>query len=189
MISQALVLLKDLLNTYLSSGPNSETSAEDQVVFLSGQKMDPLTFTVGKISVLLINIEEENTLRQPDPYLRIAPNGAHQKVNPEIRLNLFVLFVANYNDYEDSLRVLSQIIRYFQNHRVIDHQNSSGLPQDIEKLIIGLVTLPFAEQNEVWSSLRVTYHPSVLYKVRMVVFKDDEAAEGSEISETGVQTS
>lgn len=37
-----------------------------------------------------------------------------------------------------------------------------------------LVTLPFAQQNEVWNALRTSYKPSVLYKVRMLVFQPEE---------------
>ena len=52
-----------------------------------------------------------------------------------------------------------------------------------------LTTLPFAEQNEVWSALRTTYHPSVLYKVKMVVFKDEETVATPVIEETILRTS
>jgi hypothetical protein len=30
--------------------------------------MDPISFKLGAISAVLINIEEDNTLRGPDPY-------------------------------------------------------------------------------------------------------------------------
>jgi hypothetical protein len=189
MIGDVLVFLKNSLNAYFGIGASPPTSAEDQVVFLSGQKLDPLTFALGKVSVLLINIEEENTLRKPDPYLRIDSNGTHQRVNPDIRLNLFVLFVVHYNDYEDSLRSLSRVITYFQKHRVFTHQSAPDLPQNVEKLVIELVTLPFAQQNEVWNSLRVTYHLSVLYKIKMVIFTDDQPTTSPEITEVNVQTS
>ncbi len=183
MISDALVFLKNRLNTHLNSGRNPEESQEDRVVFLDGQNMEPLSFKLGAVSVLLINIEEENTLRAPDLYKRISPDGTSQKVHPEIRLNLFVLFVAHFKQYEESLRYLSLIIQYFQTHRVLDHHEAPELSENIEQLVIELITLPFSEQNEVWSSLRVTYHPSVLYKVKMIVFQDKDALGISEIEE------
>ncbi len=108
--------MKNRLNTYLNSGSNPDESHEDPVVFLDGQNMDALTFKLGAVSVLLINIEEENALRAPDRYMRMSPDGTRQKVHPEIRLNLYVLFVARFTDYKQSLRHLSLIIRYFQNH-------------------------------------------------------------------------
>ncbi len=188
MISEALVFLKNRLNAHLSSGLNPEESYEDPVVFLEGQNIEPLTFKLGAVSVLLINIEEENTLRPPDLYQRVGPNGARQKVNPEIKLNLYALFVAHFKQYEESLRYLSLIIRYFQQHRLLDHHNSPELSANIDKLIMELITLPFSEQNEVWNALRVTYHPSVLYKVKMIVFQDQDGLLMPELGEKTLKT-
>lgn len=177
MISDILIFLKNRLNAYLQTkwGWNPEESREDHVVFIDGERMDPLTFQLGAVSTLLINIEEENVLRLPDPYMRVSPDGIREQVQPDIRLNLYVLFVARFKQYEDALHYLSVIIQYFQNHRVLNHHNAPELDERIEKLVIELITLPFAEQNEVWNALRTTYHPSVLYKVKMVVFRDEDA--------------
>jgi hypothetical protein len=177
VISDILIFLKNRLNAYLQTkwGWNPEESREDHVVFIDGERMDPLTFQLGAVSTLLINIEEENVLRLPDPYMRVYPDGIREQVQPDIRLNLYVLFVARFKQYEDALHYLSVIIQYFQNHRVLNHHNAPELDERIEKLVIELITLPFAEQNEVWNALRTTYHPSVLYKVKMVVFRDEDA--------------
>ena len=183
MISEALVFLKNRLNTHLKSSRSPDESQEEPVVFLDGQNMEPVTFKLGAVSVLLINIEEETTLRPPDRFQRSAPDGTSQKIQPDIRLNLYVLFVARYRQYEESLRYLSLIIRYFQQQRLFNHHNAPELGEDIEQLVLELITLPFSEQNEVWSSLRVTYLPSLLYKVKMVVFKDEAAISLPEVAE------
>ena len=173
MLRDALVFLKDSLNTYLSAGEISTDAQEDQVTFLSGQNIETLNFKLGAVSLVMINLEQDNSLRSPDLHSRNLPNGTIQKVQPEIRLNLFVLFVAHYPQYEDSLRTLSKIIQYFQGHRIFTHQDSTQLSENIEQLVVELVTQSFAEQNEVWGSLRLPYHPSVLYKIKMVVFQDE----------------
>ncbi len=188
MINEALICLKSQLNAYLNAGLMPDEAREDRVVFLEGEHMEPLSFKLGAVSVLLINIEEENNLRAADPYLKTSSNGANQKVHPEIRLNLYVLFVAHFKQYSESLHQLSQIIRYFQTNRLIDHHNAPELSENIEKLVVELVTLPFSEQNEVWNALRVTYHPSVLYKVKMIVFRDDEAVTMPEVREKEFKT-
>ncbi len=135
--------------------------------------MEPLEFDPEAVSMLLINVEEEKTLRQPDRYVHVTPDGARQKVYPEIKLNVFVLFVAHFTRYEESLRYLSRIIQYFQRHPVFNGQNTPTLSDRLDPLNVDLITLPFAEQNEVWNALRTTYHPSLLYKVKMVVFQDE----------------
>jgi len=35
----------------------------------------------------------------------------------------------------------------------------------------------------VWNSLRTTYYPSVLYKVKMLVFRDEDAVVITEVKE------
>jgi len=189
MIHDVLIFLRKHLNAYLQTqaGGSLDESGEDKVVFLDGEQMDPVTFKLGAVSVLLINIQEESTLRAPDLHSRVFPNGARRQVQPEIKMNLYVLFVARFKQYEDALHYLSLIIHYFQRHRVLTQQNAPELNDDIEQLIMELSTLSFAEQNEVWNALRTTYHPSVLYKVKMVIFRDEDAVETPEIAERSLR--
>lgn len=175
MINETLVFLKNSLNAHLNSGGKPHDPQEDQVVFLVGQNTDSLSFKLGAISILLINVEQENVLHAPNLYQRTLPSGKVQKVQPEIRLNLYVLFVAHYQQYEDSLRNLSAIVQYFQNHRLITEYDSPTLDESIEQLVIELHTLSFSEQNELWGSLRAHYHPSILYKIKTLVFEDQAA--------------
>lgn len=191
MLNEVLTFLRDHLNHNLHPGAGlaADDTNEEAVVFVDGEKIDPISFKLGAVSVLLINVEEDNSLRRPDPYLGLSTGGDTIKVNPEIRMNLYVLFVARYKKYESGLAQLSDIIRHFQAHRVFDRQNSPDLPADIEKLFLELVTLPLSEQNDLWNALRTTYHPSVLYKVRTVVFRDVDARRPVEIAEKVVRTS
>jgi hypothetical protein len=189
MLNDVLVFLKNSLNAYLSLGGKTDDAQEDQVVFLVGQSMDMLNFKLGAISAIMINFEQENILRPPDRYARTLSDGAVRKIQPEIRLNLYVLFVAHYQQYEDSLRNLSTIIQYFQGHRTFSHQETPELSEKIEQLVVELVTLSFAEQNEVWGSLRLPYHPSVLYKVKMVIFQDEAPKEMPEITDKTIRAS
>jgi len=186
MISEVLLFLVEQLNAYLNSrgGWSPEQPVVDRVTLPDGETMDPISFKLGALTALLINLEEETTLRDADPYRRTGVDGTVVRVEPEIRMALYVLFVARFKQYDEGLRYLSMVIRYFQRHRVLDHRNAPGLAPEIDKLVVELVTLPFSEQNEVWNALRTTYHPSVLYKVNLVVFRDDEEEAGPEISET-----
>ena len=128
MIDKTLILLRNRLNEHLGSDPDE--SPEDKVVFVDGEQTDPLTFKLGAITVLLINIDEENVLRAPDRHARVSSDGVRQKVDPDIRVNLHVLFVARFKEYEESLRHLTLIIRYFQSHRVFNHENTPELVPD-----------------------------------------------------------
>jgi len=189
MINEALVFLKKRLNTQLSLDRDPGQSHEDLVTFMDGDQMDAPSFKLGTITMLLVNIEEDNVFRSSDRYGRIASNGKRQEVQPEIRLNLLILFAARYKQYEDALRYLSQIIQYFQNNRVFEHQSAPELNESIEKLVMELVTVPFSEQNEIWGSLRVPYHPSVLYRMRMIVYQTEPQPDLPKVEAKSVQVS
>lgn len=189
MIGETLVFLKDQLNAYLSVGQSANESHEDPVVFVDGEKMDPLSFRLGALSLLLINIEEEKLLRPPDLYRRTALDGSHYQIHPELRLNLYVLVVARFKQYEEALRRLALVLQYFQTHRLFARPEMPALPEKIEQLVIELLTLPFAEQNEVWSSLRLAYHPSVLYKVKLALYQDEASTPLPKVQEKVLKTS
>jgi hypothetical protein len=171
MIDDAIIFLRNELNRSLRRLSGTGAS-EDKVEFVSGDQMDPISFKSEAVSVLLINVEEENTLRGPDLYAGVDANGVRQKVRPEIRLNLLLLFVAEFKEYAHSLSYLSAVIRYFQIDGVFNRQNAPELSERIDKLTVELVTLPFSEQSLIWGVLRTTYRPSVLYRVKTIVFKD-----------------
>lgn len=191
MISEALIFLKNHLNEHLSAqaGQVPDDSGEDKVVFVDGEKLDPISFKLGAVTTLLINVEEEKTLRAADPYVRVSEDGSRQRTSPEIRLNLYVLFVARFKLYEHGLAYLSRIIAHFQTHRVLDHASAPALGDRIEKLIMELTTLSFSEQNEVWNALRTTYHPSMLYRVKVVAFRDDLAPRAPTIQDRDLEVS
>ena len=187
MISEALLFIKDLLNEHLCAQSGQTLGeAEDKVIFISGENLDPISFKLGAITCLLINIEEEKILRLADPYVQTRNDGAKVRVQPDIRMNLYVLFIARFKLYEEGLSYLSRILEYFQTNRVLDHTNTPSLSPRIHRLIMELTTLALAEQNDVWNALRTTYHPSILYKVRMLVLREDVAILSSDIDEAEI---
>ena len=178
MIRKALVVLKDAVNDFLStnSGWSPADSDFGQVVFLESDKVDVIDFKMGAITLLLVNVEEEHAMRPADRYQRTLADGTQQQVAPPIHLNIIVLFVARFSDYAQSLRYISLILQFFLKRRCLDHENTPALDASIEKLTLELLTLPLAEQNNLWGILRTAYQPSLLYKVRMLIFQDEDAA-------------
>ena len=189
MISDVLRFLKDRLNKALPR-ENATAPAEDLFVYAGSGKDDAVAFKSDAVSVLLVKIEEETALRAPDPYRRITAAGVPQRIDPDIRMNLYVLFVARCaDDYGRSLAYLSRVIRYFQGNRIFNHTNSPELGADISQISLELVTPSFSEQNEIWGTLRTGYLPSAMYKVRMIVFTEEGEAlvQVKEVSHKTVQ--
>ncbi len=178
MLNEVFVLLRDRLNGHLSSisGVESAQTDQGQVSFVNCESLENLEFKLGGITLLLINLEQEFTLRTADPYRVQLADGTTQRTQPPIHLNLYLLFAARFKDYEQALRYLSLVLQFFQSHRVLDHDNAPGLSERVEKIVMELVTLPIAEQHNLWGMLRVPYLPSLLYKARLFVYHDEESS-------------
>ena len=179
------MFLRSRLDGYMSArlGAAPGDAEQAKVVLLDGEKIDPIEFQIGAVTVLLINIEQEKIQRAPDRYYRVLPDGTSERVNPEIRINLYILFVAHFQLYEQGLDYLSLIIQYFQGHAVIDHTSAPELDARIDKLTFELVTLSLSEQGDVWNALRTSYMPSVLYRAGLLIFQDEDSISGPEIAE------
>ena len=108
-----------------------------------------------------MNIEREKTRRAPDLYYRTLPDGSSERVNPDININLYILCIAHFKQYEQGLDYLSLILQYFQSHPVIDRASAPELDPRLDKLIFELNTLTISEQGEIWNALRTSYMPSL----------------------------
>lgn len=187
MVDVVLTVLKEKLNEYFK---NVVGTTESNIIdFISTNNNDPVSFTNDKITPFLINISEDRKFRNADQYAGVIRNGIKTQANPEIRIELLVLFVSKFNKYDQALKFLSHVIKFFQVNRIFDPLNSPQLSdENIEKLIVELISLPLEEQNQVWHSLNTSYLPSVLYKVRLLSFIDDQSMEfvGEPISKTNL---
>lgn len=186
MLSSLLTILRDVVNAHLSasSGWGEGQPEHGQVMFPDGEKTDAVDFKLGTVSLLVVNLEQEHSLRLGDPHRVKMADGTTQQVSPPIHLNVDVMFVARFKDYEHSLRYISLILQFFQSHRVLDHENTPALSDKIDKVIIELHTLPISEQHNLWGLLRSTYQPSVVYRLRMIVLQDEAGVPAPLVSTT-----
>jgi hypothetical protein len=128
---------------------------------------------VGAINLMVVNITQERVLRAADPYTRFAGDGSRVTTNPDLRIELWLLFAARFKTYEDGLTALSPVLRYFQRNFVFEPGSTPDLDPRISRLSVELRTQNFSEQNDLWGSLRIAYHPSLLYKAGLLVFQDE----------------
>ncbi len=173
MINVVLSVLKDKLNEYLK---NVGTTELNVVEFIDTNSNDPVSFTNDKVTPFLINVSEDRKFRNADQYSGIIQNGVRTQANPEIRIELLILFVSKFSKYDQALKFLSHVIKFFQVNRIFNPLNSPQLSDErIEKLVVELISLPLEEQNQVWHSLNTSYLPSVLYRVRLLSFIDEQS--------------
>jgi hypothetical protein len=171
LIGSALTYLRDKVNTHLQDGETD--SGQPLVVFVEGDKIDPLNIQSGRVNILVVNVEEERELRGANPYY----DERSQRINPDIPLTISALFIARFNDYPTSWNYLTDIIRFFQSHPVLERadnqaQSSNNMPEGIESLRCEMISLNLQQQNEVWGALRITQHPALLYKIKLITLRD-----------------
>jgi hypothetical protein len=166
-------------------GGSIDDGSADKLVFPSGNQAatDSLQLASGAVTMVLVNLEEERILRDADPTRRINGSGRVDTVHPDIRLVLYLLFVARFNDYTDSWNNLAALLSQLQAVPVLDRETAPALPEGVERLAFELVSQSFTELNDVWNALRTTHHPSLLYRVRLLNIRDTNTRPSIPISE------
>ena len=169
VIDQALSILADGIREYLGRLPDFTLDAQEVVRVCNVVKPDgSLDIPVDALGVCLVNVEEERVLKTQQALQTNADRSRLAHVNPEIKLNLFVLIAANFATYVTGLKYLSGAIRFFQSRSYFTPQNTPAMDAGLEKLVMELYTLDFEQQNHLWGALGAKYLPSVLYKVRLI---------------------
>ncbi|HDO27382.1 MAG TPA: DUF4255 domain-containing protein [Bacteroidetes bacterium] len=184
MIHTALSFLTNELNEYLKL--RTGTPGVDRVFLTSvATESDGVVIPDKSVGVSLINIEEDRVYKDQRTSVRNS-EGNVEYLNPEIKLNLYILISANFqdklvsdssDDYVEGLKQLSHIISFFQAKNVFTQDNSPALAKydpDIQKLVVELYSYSFEQLYNFWSVVGTKYLPSVLYKVRVISFQEKE---------------
>jgi uncharacterized protein DUF4255 len=145
----------------------------------------PNAATRNRIVVEIVNLEKDAVYRSIETY-RTRPDGTHERIRPSVRINAFVLFIANLDDYPEALKAISLVIAFFQNRYSFDvSANGDGSA----RVVFELYSMTFEEQNHLWASLGAKYMPSVVYKAAILDIRDTqvdaEVPPVEEISTTG----
>ncbi len=183
MGSLLLKLIIGQLEQYIRSVSTSNGSGgTDDVVVLgniataqiAGGDNSKLT---DKIVVSLVNIAEESSLKNNTANLQ--KNQQHFQVSPTVHVNLYLLFTANFEEYDKAINHLFRVLEFFQGRKVFQYKNAPFLiggnvsafdeeqMKEIE-LTVELHTLSFEQLNDLWGSLGGKQIPFVLYRARLV---------------------
>lgn len=173
MISKALTFISDFLNSEIKLTHGID---EDRVVV--GSLINPdgtVTENIeNKVIISVINLEHETVAKSLGNYIN-ADGNSFGKVSPPVYLNLYLLVSANYNagNYLEALKMLSTVISVFQANTYFTQQHHPEMKSPLEKLTLEIFNLPINELSHIWSGIGAKYVPSIIYKVRMISFKDD----------------
>ncbi|GBO55805.1 hypothetical protein APA_3955 [Pseudanabaena sp. lw0831] len=168
MLDIALKFLTSELNTYLST----QMTPPDDGEFVKMSKLvgdDGKYILINKIASSIINIEEDRIFKAQTPD-HTYKNGQHVVLEPELKLNIHVIFAANDSNemYGEALKRISHVLMFFQSHPAFTSAEYPALDPSIEKLTMELQSLSYEQLNQVWAFIGAKQLPCVIYKVRMV---------------------
>lgn len=190
MIDQVLNAIITQLNTYI--GAVDPEVILGNISFADAFQDNSSQSLSDKVIASVINIEQEESLRNL-PFRRTVytsgglPQGVERQ--PEIYLNIYVLFGANKNNYGVALNRISQVIAFFQRRFVFTPADTPVLGTlNLDRIIFDLYSTSFEELNQMWSVMGGKYIPSVAYKMRMAVIQDAEESGAGIISEINLKS-
>ena len=171
VIDTALNFIADEVNAHLLKRTGSELGAVDvgPLVDDRGNWVVPLDST----RLTLFQIDEERMLREQMPERTIV-GGREVVLPPPLKLNLVLLFAGRFQQYDQALRTLSQILAFFQARPVFTPSDNPGLPPGLERVALDLLSYGPEQLNQMWACLGAKHLPSVVYRLRMVVLQDVE---------------
>lgn len=171
MLDVALSFLVKNLNAYmlLRTGTNFGEAELGRIVDETGK----CAIKPDHIGVSLLSLEEERVFRAQLPDLT-HENGKLVKREPPLKLNMNLLFVANFQQYDQGLRHLALVLAYFQSHPSFTQAAYPGLDSRIEKLNVELQSLTYEQLNQVWAFVGAKQLLSAVYRVRMVSLQEEE---------------
>ncbi|MEW6429002.1 MAG: DUF4255 domain-containing protein [Thermodesulfobacteriota bacterium] len=169
MLDLALQFLAGELNAHFLG----RTGASTVEVKLSALVDDQGKYAFARetVAAAVLNIEEERHLKSHLPENRYL-DGRHLVLEPDLKLNLSVIFAANFQYYDQALKYISLVLGYFQAHPVFTPTEYPGLPPAIGRLTVELQTLTYEQLNQIWAFVGGKQLPSVVYRVRMLVLQD-----------------
>lgn len=178
MIESALDILKEQVENHLALVNNNVVNGEGFIVLSNVADEDgKWAIPSNKIGMSIINIEEERVVKD-QVFEHRNLNGDYERYNPELKLNLYVLFCANFvnsgesTKYGEGLKQLSNVISFFQGKNVFTPDNTPEMDPSLQKLIVDIYSYSFEQQYNFWSILGAKYLPSILYKVRLVTIQE-----------------
>lgn len=191
MIGDTLTYIARRVDAFLPADKSiSQPSADNhRIAFPSINQSGTLSLQQDRISMLLVNVEEQREQRALDIYRIRHEPGSPDKIfrkNPGTRLNLYTLFIASFADYATSWNQLGELIYGFQLHPFFSCEEDPEFPIDAGMITNEMISQNPREQQEIWRSLRICQHPALLYRFKLLTLEPREDQPQPRVTSVGV---
>ncbi|MFZ5964779.1 DUF4255 domain-containing protein [Thalassococcus sp. BH17M4-6] len=186
MIDTTMEFLVRALNAYL----RQRLSAEEDLARLAS----PAPLQGGsteeiedKLLITLVNLEREGIARNASQTTRPQGDG-YVRVPQPLNINLIFMASARFQDkYATGLKVLGNVVGFFQANPLFTPQSHPELPPHLQRLSVEWREMDLQAMHNLWSAMGSNYMPSAVYKARMLVVED--YLTGPEVTDiTGIAT-
>ena len=165
MIFETLDIIKQQLEEELSLSTKN-WSSENKVVLSHLYDSDgQLVLPKNCVAVSLVNVEETHD-DSPGKITRMTNGGYNEHSRPPLTLTLSILLTANFEHYDQSLKVLAILMRYFLNNPSLSIRDAPEMPKQLQRLHFKMFSQNLDQAKDIWSFLGGRYLPSVMYNVR-----------------------
>jgi hypothetical protein len=169
MINGSLEFICGKMNDYFKSvfDVTEEKATVSNLINSDGSVPTSIT---DKLVICLANIEQETSIANLGFTGKSGEN--FQVRNQPLNINLYVIFAANFNDYNESLKFVSATVAYFQSNYVFLKKDYPQLKDVSDKLVFELLKTDYQNVYNIWSALGAKYLPSAIYKMRMLTINE-----------------
>lgn len=103
MIDRVVSHLVGELNDYFNVRSQSPDRAEAASLFDLQGSLDPSK--INKVVVSLVNVQQDRTYRSVETF-ETRSDGTSEQVQPPVMIHLYLLFIANFSDYDEAMSTL-----------------------------------------------------------------------------------
>ena len=161
MINEGLEFIATTLNNYLKT--TLQLSEDKAIVsnLINADGSVPIDIN-DKMVICLVNIDQGSNTAN------VGFSKTTQTDKQSLNMSLEILFAANFNNYSESLKLISVLLSFFQSNPVFQKNNYPNLPKNVDRLELELINLSPEDTNYIWSTLGAKYRPSLIYKIKVV---------------------
>jgi hypothetical protein len=166
MLDVAMKFLRDFLNQEIIDPANP---------VVMGNITKDTDIEKDKIHLSLVNVEEEKVLKEVNHNRRVNPgDDFYSVVNPEIRLNLYILVTYQYDgkNYEEALKQLGNVVTVLQGKYVFTKPDFiKPAYEALQYIVVDLHSQTIEQNSNMWQALGEKLSPSLLYKMRVIAIQ------------------
>lgn len=165
MLDQTFTFIRDSLDAFL----RSRLDAHESLVItnqLADTNGNSLTENTNKVVITLVNLEQETAKRSIEASRRSSAIPERNTI-PASVFSLHILITANFDSYQESLKLLSEVVKFLQRQPRIDASNYPSLPKSIAHLDLQYENLNYSEIHQLWDSMGMNYKPSAICKIQV----------------------